>query len=202
MGRKSDARHRLQRAAHTLFHGKGYEAVGVAELCSAADVNKGSFYHFFASKRELMLEVVAKAWDETGLLADWEATPPGRPLAELQRYLQDLFAYHYANIEDGGRVRGSLLGNLALELSTRDAGVAARLEVQFARETRAFRNLLVAAVDRGEITASDPNRTAEAMVACLQGLLLLAKVRNDLGVLPANEGELLRLAGVPSSIET
>ena len=197
--RQSDARRRLLSAAHALFHDRGYEAVGVAELCSVADVNKGSFYHFFASKRDLMLEVVAGAWDETGLLAEWEASPPGQPLAQLRRYLQDLFAYHYASLENGGRVRGSLLGNLALELSARDAGAADRLQDQFARETRAFRHLIGAAVERGEVRVADPDRTAEALVACVQGLLLLAKVRNDLGVLPANEGELLRLAGVQSN---
>ena len=123
---------------------------------------------------------------------------PGQPLAQLRRYLQDLFAYHYASLEHGGRVRGSLLGNLALELSARDAGAADRLQDQFARETRAFRHLIRAAVERGEVRVADPDRTAEALVACVQGLLLLAKVRNDLGVLPANEGELLRLAGVQS----
>ena len=81
-------------------------------------------------------------------------------------------------------------------MSARDAGAADRLQDLFARETRAFRHLIGAAVERGEVRVADPDRTAEAFVACVQGLLLLAKVRNDLGVLPANEGELLRLAGV------
>lgn len=196
MGRQSDARERLLASAHTLFRDRGFEAVGVAQLCAAADVNKGSFYHFFSSKRELLLEVIAGAWDETGLLADWEREAPPRPLAQLRRYFQDLYAYHYADREAAGRVRGSLLSNLALELSARDPDVAARLDELFTRETTAFANVLTAALDSGEVSVGDPERAAETLVASLHGLLILAKVRNSLDVLPANETELLRLAGV------
>ena len=76
MGRRSSARGRLVATAHDLFRDPGFDAVSVAHLCQAAGVNKGSFYHFFSSKRELLLEVIGNAWDETGLLADWGDRPP------------------------------------------------------------------------------------------------------------------------------
>jgi TetR/AcrR family transcriptional repressor of nem operon len=196
VGRRSDARERLLTSAHQLFRDNGFEAVGVAQLCASAGVNKGSFYHFFASKRELLLEVIDGAWDETGLLAQWETSAPARPMVQLRRYLEELFAYHFADREEAGRVRGSLLGNLALELSSRDREVAGKLEELFARETAAFGRLLTEATDRGEIALGTPDRAAEAIVACIQGLLLLAKVRNNLDALPDSEADLLRLAGV------
>ena len=196
MGRQSDARERLLASAHRLFRDSGFEAVGVAELCTDAGVNKGSFYHFFASKRELLLQVIDGAWDETGLLASWEADAPRRPMDQLRRYLEELFAYHYADREQAGHVRGSLLGNLALELSARDREVAAKLDHLFVRETTAFARLLSEASDQGEVSLGNPHLAAEALVACLQGLVMLAKVRNSLDVLPESEVELLRLAGV------
>ena len=196
MGRSSDSRERLLASAHALFRGRGFEAVGVAELCSAAEINKGSFYHFFSSKRELLLEVLASAWDETGLLTDWESQIPSRPLIQLRRYLQDLFAYHYADREKNGRVHGSLIGNLAVELGARDPEVAKRVNELFTRETAVLAKLLAAASDAGEVSVGEPERAAETLVACLHGLLMLAKVRNSLEVLPANETELLRLAGI------
>lgn len=183
-------------SAHRLFRDRGYETVGVAELCNDAGVNKGSFYHFFSSKRELLLEVIAGAWDETDFLASWEAETPKLPMDQLRQYLQELFAYHYADREASGHVCGSLLGNLALELSTSDREVAGKLDELFKRETDAIAKLLAEATDLGEVSLGNPYRAAEAVVACLQGLLMMAKIRNDLDVLPDSETELLRLAGV------
>ena len=196
MGRRSTARERLIATASGLFRDRGFEAVGVAQLCETAGVNKGSFYHFFPSKRELLLHVIDGAWDETGLLASWETGAPRHPIDALRQYLQELFAYHYADREASGRVRGSLLANLALEFSTSDQQVAAKLDQLFRREIAAFGILLSSAQDRGEISVRHPERAAEALVACLYGLVMLAKVRDDLDVLPDKETALLRLAGV------
>ncbi len=34
----------------------------MSEICEAADVRKGSFYHFFASKQELAVAVIDRHW--------------------------------------------------------------------------------------------------------------------------------------------
>ena len=44
-------------AAH-LFLERSYQAVGVDEICAAADARKGSFYYYFSSKGELAKAVV------------------------------------------------------------------------------------------------------------------------------------------------
>ena len=196
MGRRSSARGRLVASADDLFRDRGFEAVSVAHLCQAAGVNKGSFYHFFSSKRELLLEVIDNTWDETGLLADWETDPPQQPIEQLRRYLQELFAYHYADRETSGKVRGSLLANLALELSTRDSQVADKIAALFKRQIAVFSVLMTNANARGEASVTNTARAADSLVAYLHGLVMLAKVRNDLDVLPDNETTLLRLAGV------
>ena len=196
MGRQSDAKDRLLDAANSLFRDRGFSAVGVAELCSTAQVNKGSFYHYFPSKQALLLDVIEAAWDETGMLVEWEAQIPHRPVDQLRRFLEELFAFHYADKESAGGVRGSLLSNLAHELGTRDAEIAKKLGELFERETGAFESLLTEAIDRGEVSLGHPRQAAESLVACIHGLLMLAKVRNDLSVLPQSENELLRLSGV------
>lgn len=196
MGRHSDARVRLVASANTLFRDRGFSAVGVAELCADAGVNKGSFYHFFPSKRALLLDVIEAAWDETGMLRRWEEQVPNRPVDDLRRFLEELFAFHYADREEAGRVRGSLLANVALEIGAHDLDVGKMLRTLLDRETKAFESLIVEALDRGEVSVGNPHQTAQALVGCIHGLLMLAAIRNDLSVLPQAENELLRLAGV------
>ena len=58
MGRTSDARSRLIESAFALWFRRSYADVGVSEICAAAGVQKGSFYHFFPSKTDLAVAVV------------------------------------------------------------------------------------------------------------------------------------------------
>ncbi len=54
MGRTSDARERIIQSSIELIHYLSYSSVGVNELCEHAGVKKGSFYHYFPSKSDLM----------------------------------------------------------------------------------------------------------------------------------------------------
>ena len=77
MPRTSDARDRIVSTAARLFLERSYQAVGVDELCQAADVRKGSFYHYFCSKSELAKAVIdlhARS-SRSGLSGSPDATP-------------------------------------------------------------------------------------------------------------------------------
>ena len=49
---KKDARNKLLDAAMAVFRAKGYAATSVDELCQAAGVTKGAFFHHFRSKED------------------------------------------------------------------------------------------------------------------------------------------------------
>lgn len=59
--RSEETRARLLQAAEFTFAQCGYEGSGVAEICSAAGVSKGAFYHHFPSKQAVFLELL-KSW--------------------------------------------------------------------------------------------------------------------------------------------
>lgn len=44
----------------TLFAARGYDGVGVQEICDAAAVTKPTLYHYFGSKRGLLESVLAR----------------------------------------------------------------------------------------------------------------------------------------------
>jgi TetR/AcrR family transcriptional repressor of nem operon len=58
-----DSRSRLLAATIDLVRAKGYAATRVEDVCAAAGVTKGSFFHHFSSKEELAI-AAARQWDE------------------------------------------------------------------------------------------------------------------------------------------
>ncbi len=61
---KPDARSKLLDAALTVIRTKGYSATTVDDLCAAAGVTKGAFFHHFKTKDELGV-AAADHWSET-----------------------------------------------------------------------------------------------------------------------------------------
>lgn len=59
-----DTKQKLINTAKDLIGASSYTAVGVAEICKQAGVNKGSFYHFFKSKEELAIEALEDSFKE------------------------------------------------------------------------------------------------------------------------------------------
>jgi TetR/AcrR family transcriptional repressor of nem operon len=180
MPRTSDARERIVTTAARLFLERSYQAVGVDELCRAADVRKGSFYHYFPSKSELAKAVIdlhAEAFARR--LSDSSATTPAQRLHAIP---DAIGAIQTALEAQFGRAVGCPFGNFAAELSTTDddlrthlAGVLAAMERHLAAVCR---DAAAAGVLRD---GTDPDRLAHALLAQYQGIILLAKV-NDSGV--------------------
>jgi AcrR family transcriptional regulator len=56
--RSEETRHRILEAATHLFSKTGYDATGVAEICQAAGVSKGAFYHHFPSKQAVFMALL------------------------------------------------------------------------------------------------------------------------------------------------
>ncbi|MFE1905137.1 TetR/AcrR family transcriptional regulator [Streptomyces gardneri] len=205
MGRTSDARERILTAAKTLMLSRGYSALGVAEICKAAAVPKGSFYYFFASKEELALAVIDEHW--TGQRTEWTRAlgggGDGGGAARALQGLRRLYEFTAADLRAGqrscGAVTGCLLGNLALEMSTGTATVRERLREIFDEQVALVEETVAEARGRGEVTVADAHEAARALVAQLEGQVLFAKLYDDVGRLDVLWPNSLTLLGARTS---
>ena len=180
----TDTRQRIVNSASALIHAHSYAEVGVARICTDAGVTKGSFYHFFPSKRELTLAVLESGY--AGLkrdLIDQALAADVPPMQRLRRFLARLVEFQATMYQQTGTVPGCQFGNLAAEQATQDELLRIKVADLLARLRAALREPLQQAVAQGEIGIIDIDATAAAMLAYLEGVLLMAKAQNDPEVL-------------------
>ena len=73
-----ETRERLTRGAMALFLERGFEATTIDDIAASADVSRRSFFHYFASKED-----VVAAWQEgaaSALVAEIVARPAGESM--------------------------------------------------------------------------------------------------------------------------
>jgi len=179
MGRTSDAREKILSAAQSLIELRGYSALGVAEICKAADVPKGSFYYFFESKESLALAVIDERWAEQERTWSRILTGEAEPLTRLRQLFEATEAAQLAGQQSCGTVSGCLFGNLTLEMSNHTEAVRKRLQEIFEAQVDMVAPVIAEAQARNEITVSDPREAARSVVAQLEGQVLFAKLYNN-----------------------
>ncbi|MGC5307403.1 TetR family transcriptional regulator C-terminal domain-containing protein [Micromonospora zamorensis] len=203
MGRTSDARNKILDAAATLIEQRGYSALGVAEICAAAGVPKGSFYYFFESKQSLAHTVIDEHWITQR--RQWEQLLGSEhdPLRRLRDLFEATEEIQHAGQQKAGVVAGCLFGNLALELSNQAEEIRGRLQEIFEEQISLIEQVVVEAKERGLAGPSvDAREAARSIVAQIEGRVLLAKLLNDPAQLEMLWRNCLDLLQVPVEART
>jgi len=133
-----------------LMHRHGFNATGLTDILQAADVPKGSFYHFFGSKEEfagaaLERYVAQKAEHAAGVLGDATTSP----LKRLRRYFLDLVKI----AGQSGPIPGCLLGRFSLEIAAESPQLRKRISGSFARWQQGIASVIEEAVAQKELPA-------------------------------------------------
>jgi TetR/AcrR family transcriptional regulator, transcriptional repressor for nem operon len=201
MGRTSDAREKILGAAQSLIELRGYSALGVAEICKAADVPKGSFYYFFESKEALALAVIDEHWADQERTWQGILTGDAEPLQRLRQLCQATQAVQLAGQQSCGTVSGCLFGNLTLEMSNHTEAIRKRLQEIFEAQVDLVAPVIADALARKEITVPDPREAARSVVAQLEGQVLFAKLYNNTDLLARLWANCLALLGADAPSE-
>src|SRR5580693_4717157 len=139
MPKPSGTKDRLIESARYLFWERGFAGTSMADLLAHAEVNSGSFYHFFESKEALLREVLA------GYLHALRPMVVDPAFAQTDDPVEKIFA-----ILAGYRERilmtdskyGCPLGRLALEIDPENAPAHALIAKNFQGWIEAVRECL------------------------------------------------------------
>lgn len=194
-----DTRQRLVDAAALLVHARGYNAVGVSEVCEAADASKGSFYHFFDSKEALMGAVLTQHREK--LRAVRTSFPTDAPAIDLLAMIYEATAIEImAQYRESGHVRGCPIGSIGAEIATQSEEIRGAVCDALDEMLGVTEELVERAIEEGDLApATQAKPFAKRLLAYLQGATLVAKSKNDPNVMQELKPGYLQLLELDST---
>ncbi len=183
---QTSGRARLIRAGIDLFRRRGFVATSVEDICAAADLTKGGFFHHFDSKQALC-EACLRAWDERA--ARLGADAPHAASADAVERLLGGMEFFIAMLEQPAALRSCLAGTTAQEVADTHPKLQAAASACFDNSRRRFQARLdEACAARG--VSLDTASLAALWVAAIQGALILSKASQDASVIRPTLGHL------------
>lgn len=180
MAKPSDTREKLLQVAFDLIWNQSYSAVSVDHICERARVNKGSFYHFFNSKSELAVEAYEENWREKQPELDRVFSPQLPPLQRLSLWCQHINNRQQQKAQKYGHVCGCPYASLGTELATQDEKIRSKSQEIMDRNIRYLESALRDLRREEGVPPNDANAIAKRIYATVLGMLMFAKVHNDL----------------------
>ena len=160
-----------------IFTEKGFSSTGLDEIVQAAEVPKGSFYYYFASKEEFAIAVIGNYGKYFGrklerILENQAKTPLARLKAFTEEASNGMRRFDFK--------RGCLIGNLGQEMASLEENFRLVL-LAVLREWRVrFAVCLQAAKDSGEIrTPVDATTLSHFFWCAWEGAVLCAKLERS-----------------------
>jgi TetR/AcrR family transcriptional repressor of nem operon len=176
-----------------LILSESYSSMTVNDLCAVADVKKGSFYHFFPTKRDLVLAAIDMHWERHRIqLFDAAFAPDIPPLARITRFFRLLTPW-VNELALGGTVLGCPFGDLGAEMATQDVVIREKIREVFGHIAEYFARAIQDACAANEIHGVDVEAAAGRLLAYLEGLYLLAKLENDPEIFVRNSRIVVKL---------
>ena len=172
----SPTRTRLLDAAQELMLTKGFAATTVDEICAAAKLTKGSFFHYFTSKDDLGQVLLQRFCADGQQLHRTFCGGETDPLKRVYAYIDAA-----AKMSAGPKNKGCLLGMFSQELCDLNPQIRATCEQGFGDWARAFGEEMARAKAKyAPRKTFDPQELADHLIAVMEGGMILGKARKDM----------------------
>jgi AcrR family transcriptional regulator len=174
-GKGRATRGRIVAAAADLMFHHGVAGTSTPAVRDAAGVSSSQIYHYFADKDALTRAVIE--YQTTMIITNQDALLSRLDSFEALEAWRDVVVQTERDLDFAG---GCPLGSLASELADHDAEARQALADSFAQWSAAIRNGLQHMIDHGVLADdADPDRLSLALLAALQGGLLLTQVQRN-----------------------
>ena len=165
--KKISTRDKILNSAHKLFYERGYNATSIDDILRDAGLNKGSLYHLFKGKKEVLLAVIAERIAYNLEQKYKGVATAANPLQYLQHKLLTTDNFDFKH--------GCALNNLVQEMSPVDEDIAkALLKVYNDLEHYYF-----IALREESMSDEEKKSLAKMMVATVEGAIMAAKAAQN-----------------------
>ncbi|USD43633.1 TetR/AcrR family transcriptional regulator [Vibrio sp. SCSIO 43135] len=175
-----DTKQHILDVGYQLVVSKGFTSVGLSELLKAADVPKGSFYHYFKSKEQFGEAMIQDYFQQyfariTALLIDGNGNGFER--------LTDYFS-RWMEVENGVcNANKCVVVKLSAEVSDLSDAMRSALQTGAAKIVSIIATCIEAGVEDGSIRSTNSQVTAQMLYQMWIGASLLQKLTHDLSAL-------------------
>ncbi|MBN2307596.1 MAG: TetR/AcrR family transcriptional regulator [Candidatus Hydrogenedentes bacterium] len=162
--RSPEMRARLAESAFDLFADQGFDGVNLEAIAAHAGVTKGSLYHHYNSKKEVVLASCRFYYRSWHRMIQERIAPVRDPLERLTAVLR----LSVKTCLFDGRNRLFTASILALSLMDEDVQAGWAQFYDSVRET--YVGLVEAALAAGQLEVAEPRRAADLMLAAMEGI--------------------------------
>ena len=195
MKKTCETKDKLLQVGFDLIWDSSYGSVSVDDICKRAGINKGSFYHFFPSKADLVVEAYEEHWKEKRPEMDRIFSPQVPALERMQAFCHYIYAGQKEKAKQYGHVCGCPFASVGSEIATQDEKLRSKSEYLMNACTKYMENAVADAIREGTVTVKDPAAAANNLHMLILGMLLEARVQNDLKALDGMESTIFAILG-------
>ncbi|WP_228098189.1 TetR/AcrR family transcriptional regulator [Chitinilyticum piscinae] len=177
MRTQTDTREHLLATATAILLGKGFAAVGLAEILAAAGVPKGSFYHYFPSKEGFGVALLQRYFEHYDERLQ-------RLLCPEQGSARDCLLAYFSGWQHCHSNEGAMPGCLVVKLAGEVADLSEPMREELARGTARIVARLAECLARGQqegsiVRSLDAAQLASNLYSLWLGSALRSKVQHD-----------------------
>ncbi len=196
MARVTDTKERLLEAALQLIWDESLGAASVDAICEKAEVRKGSFYHFFKSKEELVVAALETHFKTARVDFDRLFSPSVAPIDRLKGFFELMVRKQRLKLEKAGRVVGCPYASVAVACSGADKLVREAIQDIFTTWRKYFETSLRDGAADGTIPVKDIPGTVETIFDYIEGAMTAGRIQNSMAPIEKMGRNAFKLLGL------